>query len=390
MKQILQVPGTLKTVFGGRAASSLRFVLSLRDPVTRTVSYFNHAVTNNWANLRRRQRRELNFSFGLWVQEEIDRLNTCVVAAAGNLNLTMTSQSETIMEGKSILGDHHSINGNVVKSSSGSSSSGNHRTLKSESSALHHSYNDDDPAVYGFSSSGGGDDPVRPGPLSSRPLQPWPDCGILGLSAGLYSLQLQHWLTHFKPAQYLVVSFEALRGESNRMTGSSSSSSSSSHVSTRTGGGTTTAAKGSSATTTSLLASANSKHLATETPRDLHRALLEHIVRFAAGSNSHQAAAVRALFKAAASTAATTTTAKNEESDSSSAATAAVSESPKARRVASFSHFAHDRATSEDLTALQQYFAPFNRQLVNLLERERIQIAPDGLSAFDLVANWGH
>jgi hypothetical protein len=153
---------------------------------------------------------------------------------------------------------------------------------------------------------------------------------VLGLAAALYSLQLQHWLAHFKPTQFLVVSFEALRGSSSSSGGSSSGSA------------------------------------ATANQRALHRALLEHIVRFSAGTASTRAAALAAL-----------------RDDSQAAASAT------ARRVASFSHLAHDRATLADLATLQRFFAPFNRELAALLYRERIQLAPAGLSATD-VADWGY
>lgn len=349
----------MKIVFGGRAASSLRFVLSVRDPVTRTVSYFNHAVTNNWANLRRRQRREPNFSFGLWVQEELNRLNACVAAAAAaaveNRNATVAAQSETFVAGMSIEADPYGSSGSGHQSKRRRKLSSTRRS----SSTLNHQSNDDNPAVTGLTSLEEGDDPVRPSPLTSRPLQPWPDCGILGLSAGLYSLQLQHWLAHFKPAQFLVVSFEALRGGKATNAGGRSSSGS-----------------GSSRTATEL-----------GKPQDLHRALLERIVRFAADSNSHQAAAARDLLLETSSNPVPIAKSEGEESGS---ATAAAGARLKERRVASFSHFAHDNATPEDLAALQQYFSPFNRELQTLLERERIQIAPDGISAFDLVANWEH
>ena len=38
--------------------------------------------------------------------------------------------------------------------------------------------------------------------------KPWPDCGILGITTGLYVLQLKHWFHYFHPTQFLMVSFQ--------------------------------------------------------------------------------------------------------------------------------------------------------------------------------------
>jgi hypothetical protein len=43
-----------------------------------------------------------------------------------------------------------------------------------------------------------------------RAFQAWPDCKILGLVAGIYSLQLEHWLRHFLPHQFIMVLFEEI------------------------------------------------------------------------------------------------------------------------------------------------------------------------------------
>jgi hypothetical protein len=70
------VPGTIRSVFG-TSAHSLRFVFTIRDPVKRTISYFNHAVQNNWANLRRRKKKE-NLEFSDWILQEIDFVDKCM------------------------------------------------------------------------------------------------------------------------------------------------------------------------------------------------------------------------------------------------------------------------------------------------------------------------
>lgn len=82
------VSGTLRSVLGYQRAPRARFLISVRNPTTRTVSYFNHGVENNWANLGRRFQREAGFSFGKWVLEEIAKVRSCLQGSLppGELN----------------------------------------------------------------------------------------------------------------------------------------------------------------------------------------------------------------------------------------------------------------------------------------------------------------
>ena len=59
-------------------------------------------------------------------------------------------------------------------------------------------------------------------------------------------------------------------------------------------------------------------------------------------------------------------------------------------RKASMSQFGHDRATGEDLGRLAAFFAPYNALLRDLLEAERVPLAPAGLAPVDVVEPWGH
>lgn len=116
------VPGAIKLTYGEQDASKLRFIFSLRNPVNRTISYFNHAVDSNWANLKKRYVREPGFGFSVWLDETISTITNCT----------------------------------------------NHL----------------------------------------GPDRAWPDCGILGMNAAMYALQLEHWLRYFSPRQFCILDFE--------------------------------------------------------------------------------------------------------------------------------------------------------------------------------------
>lgn len=156
--KIRQVPGTIRSVFR-TSANTLRFVITIRDPVRRTISYFNHAVQNNWANLRRRKKRE-DLQFETWVKEELDLIQQCMekkVLQVNKININTTFE----------LYDDILIKSNEIKQLITTS--------------------DNDSDVF-----------------------PWPHCGILGITTGLYVLQLKHWLLSFNPSQFMLVSFESI------------------------------------------------------------------------------------------------------------------------------------------------------------------------------------
>ena len=219
---------------------------SLRDPVTRTVSYFNHAVENNWASLRKRFKREEHFSFGRWATEEIQKVQACT----------------------------------------------NFSSSKAEYNKL----------------------PTPDGTV----LRPWPDCGILGLNAGLYAWQLELWFKHFRPHQFLIVSFEETFRD-NRTSG----------------------------------------------PRQHYLTIVREVLQFVIESQS------------------------GSMRDNKANAPLAIAASTQGiSKRASFSHRNFDNASSADMEMLRDFFAPHNRRLRGVLRRNAVAIAPNGMSAEALIAEW--
>ena len=274
--------GTLRAVLGWSHAPLARLVASLRDPCARTISYFNHAVTNNWANLRRRFQREPGFSFGRWAGEEVEKVQGC-------------------LRGEGFAAEAAEAGG-AAGPGWPSKSSARNASLPSSLSSV-----------------------------SSPPLRAWPDCGILGLNAGIYASQLESWLSHFPPRQFMVISFEAAFLQDDGGVGQSTD--------------------------------------------DLHARTIADVLRFAGAPSSSSSAQLSAASSMA--------TAARHPPPPSPATLA------KRSKRASFSHKNYDEATTADLQLLSAYFAAHNRRLVDLLEQEpALSIAPSGMTPRDLVGKW--
>lgn len=70
-------PHVARTVADVLGSSRVKFLFAVREPVSRTVSYYNHAVRSNWGSLGKRHHRQ-GLTFSTWIDETLEHVDQCL------------------------------------------------------------------------------------------------------------------------------------------------------------------------------------------------------------------------------------------------------------------------------------------------------------------------